>query len=54
MTMYVRRGGDGGRPPPQGRTRWDVMHPEGSEGTWRDRPAVDRGGDGLLHAALCY
>jgi ATP-binding cassette, subfamily B, bacterial len=41
MTMYVRRDGDGGRPPSRGgRTWWDVMHPEGSEGTWRDLPGL--------------
>jgi ATP-binding cassette, subfamily B, bacterial len=40
MTMYVRRDGDGGRPPRRGRTWWDVMHPEGSEGTWRDLPQL--------------
>jgi hypothetical protein len=40
MTMYVRGTGDGGRPPRRGRTWWDVMHPEGSEGTWRDLPRL--------------
>jgi ATP-binding cassette subfamily B protein len=40
MTMYARRDGDGGRPPGRGRTWWDVMHPEGSEGTWRDLPQL--------------
>jgi ATP-binding cassette, subfamily B, bacterial len=38
--MYVRGDGDGGRPPRRGRTWWDVMHPEGSEGTWRDLPSL--------------
>jgi ATP-binding cassette, subfamily B, bacterial len=40
MTMIGRRGGDGGRPPRRGRTWWEVMHPEGSEGTWRDLPKL--------------
>src|ERR671911_716036 len=26
--------------PRQGRTWWEVMHPEGSEGTWRDLPGL--------------
>ena len=26
--------------PRQGRTWWEVMHPEGSEGTWRDLPRL--------------
>jgi hypothetical protein len=38
--MYVRGDGDGGRPARRGRTWWDVMHPEGSEGTWRDLPGL--------------
>jgi ATP-binding cassette, subfamily B, bacterial len=33
-------GGDGGRPRRGGRTWWDVMHPEGSQGTWRDLPGL--------------
>jgi ATP-binding cassette subfamily B protein len=33
-------GGDGGRPRRGGRTWWDVMHPEGSTGTWRDLPRL--------------
>ena len=41
-------GGDGrrGQPPVDGgprrkpRTWWEVMHPEGSEGTWRDLPKL--------------
>ncbi len=41
-------GGDGARPrrdgptpgPRRGRTWWEVMHPEGSEGTWRDLPRL--------------
>jgi ATP-binding cassette subfamily B protein len=40
MTMIVRQDGDGGRPPRRGRTWWEVMHPEGSEGTWRDLPKL--------------
>jgi ATP-binding cassette subfamily B protein len=40
MTMIGRRDGDGGRPPRRGRTWWEVMHPEGSEGTWRDLPKL--------------
>jgi ATP-binding cassette, subfamily B, bacterial len=41
--------GDGARPrrreeaapdPRRGRTWWEVMHPEGSEGTWRDLPEL--------------
>jgi ATP-binding cassette, subfamily B, bacterial len=39
MNMIVRRDGDGG-PPRRGRTWWDVMHPEGSQGTWRDLPRL--------------
>ncbi|MGH2922019.1 MAG: ABC transporter ATP-binding protein [Gaiellaceae bacterium] len=37
--MIVRRDGDGGAPR-RGRTWWDVMHPEGSQGTWRDLPQL--------------
>jgi ATP-binding cassette, subfamily B, bacterial len=33
-------GGDGGGPRRGGRTWWDVMHPEGSTGTWRDLPGL--------------
>src|ERR687895_1011228 len=40
MNMVVRRDGDGGRPPRRGRTWWEVMHPEGSQGTWRDLPQL--------------
>jgi ATP-binding cassette, subfamily B, bacterial len=37
--MMVRVGGGGGDGPRRGgRTWWDVMHPEGSQGTWRDLP----------------
>jgi ABC-type multidrug transport system fused ATPase/permease subunit len=49
MNTFVRAGGgDGARPrrdgptpgPRRGRTWWEVMHPEGSEGTWRDLPRL--------------
>ena len=49
MNTFVRGGGgDGARPrrdgptpgPRRGRTWWEVMHPEGSEGTWRDLPRL--------------
>jgi ATP-binding cassette, subfamily B, bacterial len=39
MNTIARRDGDGGRAR-RGRTWWDVMHPEGSEGTWRDLPEL--------------
>jgi ABC-type multidrug transport system fused ATPase/permease subunit len=39
MKVIVR--GDGSQPGPRrGRTWWEVQHPEGSEGTWRDLPAL--------------
>src|SRR4029450_11911662 len=41
MNVIARRGGDGGPPSPRrGRTWWEVMHPEGSQGTWRDLPKL--------------
>jgi ATP-binding cassette, subfamily B, bacterial len=37
----MRRDGDGAAPSPRrGRTWWEVMHPEGSQGTWRDLPKL--------------
>jgi ATP-binding cassette subfamily B protein len=37
----ARRGGGGDRPGPRrGRTWWEIMHPEGSQGTWRDLPKL--------------
>jgi ATP-binding cassette, subfamily B, bacterial len=38
--MIRAGGGDGGGPRRGGRTWWDVMHPEGSTGTWRDLPGL--------------
>jgi ATP-binding cassette subfamily B protein len=45
--MIVVRGGGGGGPRRDGgppgrrrRTWWDIQHPEGSEGTWRDLPRL--------------
>jgi ATP-binding cassette, subfamily B, bacterial len=39
MNVIVR--GDGAQPGPRrGRTWWEVQHPEGSQGTWRDLPAL--------------
>jgi ATP-binding cassette, subfamily B, bacterial len=39
--MISRRDGDGAAPSPRrGRTWWEVMHPEGSQGTWRDLPKL--------------
>ncbi len=39
--MIARRDGDGTAPSPRrGRTWWEVMHPEGSQGTWRDLPKL--------------
>ncbi len=39
--MNVIARGDGSQPGPRrGRTWWEVQHPEGSEGTWRDLPAL--------------
>jgi ATP-binding cassette, subfamily B, bacterial len=38
--MIRAGGGDGGGPRRGGRTWWDVMHPEGSTGTWRDLPQL--------------
>ena len=49
MKTFVRAGGpDGGRPrgdgaaanPRRGRTWGEIMHPEGSQGTWRDLPRL--------------
>jgi ATP-binding cassette, subfamily B, bacterial len=49
VSTFIRAGGgDGARPrrdgaapgPRRGRTWWEVMHPEGSEGTWRDLPRL--------------
>jgi ATP-binding cassette subfamily B protein len=48
VNTFVRGGGgDGARPrggsepgPRRGRTWWEVMHPEGSHGTWRDLPRL--------------
>jgi ATP-binding cassette subfamily B protein len=49
MSTFTRvGGGDGARPrrdraapgPRRGRSWWEVMHPEGSEGTWRDLPRL--------------
>jgi ATP-binding cassette subfamily B protein len=49
VNTFVRvGGGDGARPrgeggraePRRSRTWWDVMHPEGSQGTWRDLPRL--------------
>jgi ATP-binding cassette subfamily B protein len=48
MNTFVRGGGDGAGPrrdgttpgPRRGRTWWEVMHPEGSQGTWRDLPKL--------------
>jgi ATP-binding cassette, subfamily B, bacterial len=49
VNTFVRAGGgdgarsrrDGSTPGPRrGRTWWEVMHPEGSEGTWRDLPGL--------------
>ena len=41
MNTIARRDGDGATPPPRrGRTWWEVMHPEGSQGTWRDLPKL--------------
>jgi ATP-binding cassette, subfamily B, bacterial len=48
MNTFVRGGGDGAGPrrdgvapgPRRGRTWWEVMHPEGSQGTWRDLPRL--------------
>src|SRR5262245_62031818 len=39
-TMIRVGGGDEGGPRRGGRTWWDVMHPEGSTGTWRDLPGL--------------
>jgi ATP-binding cassette, subfamily B, bacterial len=37
----MRRDGDGAAPSPRrGRTWWEVMHPERSQGTWRDLPKL--------------
>ena len=47
--VFVSGGGGGGGPrrgegaapgPRKGRTWWEVMHPEGSQGTWRDLPQL--------------
>ncbi len=39
--MNVIARGDGSQPGPRrGRTWWEVQHPEGSQGTWRDLPAL--------------
>ena len=46
--MIVVRGGgpgggrrrDGGPPGRKRRTWWEIQHPEGSEGTWRDLPRL--------------
>jgi ATP-binding cassette, subfamily B, bacterial len=39
MSVLVR--GNGSQPGPRrGRTWWEVQHPEGSQGTWRDLPAL--------------
>jgi ATP-binding cassette, subfamily B, bacterial len=41
MNMISRGDGDGAAPSPRrGRTWWEVMHPEGSQGTWRDLPKL--------------
>jgi ATP-binding cassette subfamily B protein len=41
MNTIARRDGDGATPSPRrGRTWWEVMHPEGSQGTWRDLPKL--------------
>jgi ABC-type multidrug transport system fused ATPase/permease subunit len=41
MNTIGRRDGDGATPSPRrGRTWWEVMHPEGSQGTWRDLPKL--------------
>src|SRR5262245_53262778 len=41
MNTTTRRDGDGATPSPRrGRTWWEVMHPEGSQGTWRDLPKL--------------
>jgi ATP-binding cassette subfamily B protein len=46
-TIVVRDGGSGGRrrrdgqpPGRKPRTWWEIQHPEGSEGTWRDLPRL--------------
>ena len=39
--MNVIARGDGAQPGPRrGRTWWEVQHPEGSQGTWRDLPGL--------------
>jgi ATP-binding cassette subfamily B protein len=37
-----RRGGDGKSPRRKSRTWWEIHHPEGAEGTWRDLPRLVR------------